>query len=173
MPNELRLRTLEKDDLELLHKLSNDPNVMDYWFEEPYVSMEKLKEAYDKNQENTQNREFILMCQDEKLGFVGLFDISQRHRNAEFGIMIDTAHQGNGYASTATQLAIDYAFSKLNLHKLFLYVDTMNEKAIHIYKKVGFQTEGTMHEHFFVNGEYHDAVMMSIFQKDYWTLQGK
>lgn len=170
MTKDIRIRTLEKDDLEFLHKLNNDPNVMDYWFEEPYLSMEKLKEAYEKDQEDTQNREFILMNKEEKLGFVGLYGIAQRHRNAEFAIMIDPTHQGNGYASTATQLAMRYAFSKLNMHKLYLYVDKANEKAIHIYKKVGFQAEGTMKEHFFVNGEYHDAVLMSVFQKDYWNL---
>ncbi|SFB11396.1 diamine N-acetyltransferase [Lentibacillus halodurans] len=164
----LRLRTLEKDDLSFLHHLFNNPDVMNYWFSEAYMSMEKLKENYDKNHDNPRNREFILTNGNESLGFIGLFEIEQRHRNAEFAIIIDPNHQGNGYASKATKLAVNYAFSVLNLHKLYLVVDKVNEKASHIYEKVGFKAEGEMIEHFFINGEYHDGVMMSLFQRDYW-----
>ncbi|MFB4168451.1 GNAT family N-acetyltransferase [Virgibacillus sp. JSM 102003] len=171
MSKDVKLRTLEKDDLEFLHKLNNDPEVMDYWFEEAYMSMEKLKDEFDKSQDSTRERQFILTYKEEKLGFVGLYGIDQRHRYAEFAIMIDTAHQGNGYASTATHLAMNYAFSTLNLHKLYLVVDKVNKKAIHIYEKAGFHAEGELTEHYFVNGEYHDAMLMSIFQRDFWELK--
>ena len=44
----------------------------------------------------------------------------------------------------ATRLAMDYAFSVLNMHKLYLVVDKENEKAVHVYKKVGFIVEGEL-----------------------------
>lgn len=170
MANAIKLRTLEKEDLTFLHKLFNNPNIMMYWFSESYMSMELLKNNYEKNQDNPRNREFLLTNDiEERLGFVGLYAIEQRHRNAEFAIILDPRHQGKGYASKATQLAMDYAFTVLNLHKLYLIVDKANEKAVHIYEKAGFQTEGEMVEHFFIDGDYHDGMMMRIFQRDYWT----
>ncbi|HLR61049.1 MAG TPA: GNAT family N-acetyltransferase [Lentibacillus sp.] len=171
MANHLTLRALEKDDLTFLHKLFNNPDVMNYWFSESYMSMEHLKESYDKDKDNPKNREFILTDGEKQLGFVGLFDIEQRHRNAEFAIMIDPGHQGSGYAGKATKLAMDYAFSVLNLHKLYLIVSKVNEKASHVYEKAGFRAEGEMKEHFFINGEYHDSIMMSLFQRDYWKMK--
>ncbi|SFE43344.1 diamine N-acetyltransferase [Lentibacillus persicus] len=48
MTNNLKLRTLEKDDLTFLHKLFNSPDIMSYWFSESYMSMEHLKESFDK-----------------------------------------------------------------------------------------------------------------------------
>ncbi|WP_174614415.1 GNAT family N-acetyltransferase [Virgibacillus ihumii] len=165
-PN-LRLRTIEKTDLEFLHKLNNDPDVMKFWFEEPYMSMEKLKEAYEKSQNSTQHRQFILALDNEKIGYVGLFGIESRHRHAEFGIMIDPSYQGNGYAGKSTNLALEYGFNQLNLNKIILYVAKKNEKAVHIYEKAGFQIEGDLKEHFFVDGSYHDAVLMSIFRQDF------
>ncbi|WP_106497306.1 GNAT family N-acetyltransferase [Lentibacillus sp. Marseille-P4043] len=172
MTQEIQLRALEKDDLAFLHKLFNNPDIMNFWFSESYMSLELMKEKFDKNKDVEQTREFILTTQDQvKLGFVGLYEIEQRHRNAEFAIMIDPAHQGKGYAATATELAMDYAFSVLNLHKLYLIVAKANEKASHIYEKVGFQTEGVMTEHFYINGEYHDCIMMSVFQRDYWKMK--
>ncbi len=58
---------------------------------------------------------------------------------AEFQIIIDPAHQGKGLATRAAKLAMDYGFSVLNLYKLYLIVDQENERAIHIYTKLGFE----------------------------------
>ncbi|MFD1362485.1 GNAT family N-acetyltransferase [Lentibacillus salinarum] len=168
MTTTIKLRALEKDDLTFLHKLFNNADVMHYWFSESYMSMEKLKESFDKCYDNERNREFILTDGHEPLGYVGLFDIDPRHRHAEFAIIIDPSHQGNGYAGSATKLAMDYAFSVLNLHKLYLLVAKTNEKAGHIYEKLGFRVEGELAQHFFINGAYEDAIMMGIFQRDYW-----
>jgi diamine N-acetyltransferase len=101
------------------------------------------------------------------LGLVEIVEIDYIHRRAEFQIIIDPKHQGHGYATIASQLAMKYAFSVLNMHKLYLIVDKNNAKAIHIYKKVGFKLEGKLKDEFFVDGEYHDALRMCIFQDEY------
>jgi len=170
MSEEIGLRVLEKDDLEFIHRLNNNADIMSYWFEEPYKSMARLQDLYEKNMHNQHERRFILKKNNEKLGLVELISIDLIHRKAEFTIMIDPTYQGHGYASTATKLAMDYAFSNLNLHKLYLFVDEVNEKAIHIYKKSGFQIEATLKDEFFVNGAYHTAVIMSVFQDQYTKL---
>lgn len=159
------LRVLEKSDLEFLHKLNNNADIMSYWFEEPYYSMIHLENMYEKTHEN--HRLFILAKGKERLGFVGLFSIEPIHRKAEFGIMIDPKHQGHGYARIATNLALDYAFLNLNLHKLYLIVDETNEKAIYIYQKAGFNVEGVLKDEFFIRGSYHNVIHMSVFQKDF------
>jgi len=129
--------------------------------------MTYLEKMYEKSIENKDVRQFIIKKGDEKIGYVGIYSIDPIHRKAEFGIMIDPKHQGYGYASTATRLAIDYAFATLNLHKLYLIVDCINEKAIHVYEKMGFKVEGVLREEYFVNGKFHDVSMMSIFQGEY------
>ena len=65
------------------------------------------------------------------------------------------------------QLALDHGFSVLNLYKLYLIVDKENQKAIHIYSKLGFKIEGELIHEFFINGEYRNAIRMCIFQPDY------
>lgn len=171
MKNNLRLQPLEKEDLEFVYKMRTNPDVMDYWFEEPYTTLEKLTKTYEAGQDSDLHRQFILYHLKEKIGYLGIFDIDDRHRNAEFAIMIDPSRQGKGYATEASRLVVEYGFNQLNLHKLFLYVDTLNEKAIHIYQKVGFQIEGELKEHFFVNGSYHNVLFMSMFQEDFMNKQ--
>jgi len=167
MSEEIRLRALEKDDLEFMHRLNNDPDIMTFWFEEPYRSLTNLKNQYDESLKSESLRQFIVAKGDEKIGFVGLFGFEGVHRKAEFGIMIDTKHQGKGYAKKATKLAMAYAFCRMNVRKLNLTVDQYNEKAIHVYETMGFKQEARLEEEFFVNGEYHDVLTMRIFQEEY------
>lgn len=167
MSMEIRLHALEKDDLAFMHQLNNDPDMMTYWFEEPYRSLTHMQNMYDESLGKDQARQFIVKKGAEKIGFVGLFGFEGVHRKVEFGIMIDKKHQGHGYASLATKLAMDYAFLKMNVRKLFLVVDQVNEKAIHVYEKMGFKQEAKLEKEYFVDGEYHDALMMRVFQDEY------
>ena len=170
MTDKLGLRALEKEDLDFIHRLNNNPEIMSYWFEEPYQSKTELEENYMKNKNNKHVRMFILEKSNEQLGMVALYSIDYIHRKAEFAIMIDPIHQGFGYSSQATRLAMDYAFKVLNLHKLYLITDEANEKAIHIYKKVGFMKEAVLKDEYFVNGNYRNSVFMSMFQDEYLNI---
>jgi diamine N-acetyltransferase len=71
-----------------------------------------------------------------------------------------------GLAEVALSKGVDYAFNVLNMHKLYLYVDAENHKALHIYKKLGFVQEGVLRRHFFVEGRYHDSIIMGIFSDE-------
>ncbi|MCI1696293.1 spermidine N1-acetyltransferase [Aneurinibacillus aneurinilyticus] len=171
MSGELRLRPLEREDLKFVHELNNDANIMSYWFEEPYEAFVELQDLYDKHIHDQGERRFIVEKNDEMLGLVELVEIDYIHRRAEFQIIIDPKYQGHGYAVIATRLAMDYAFSVLNMHKLYLVVDKKNEKAIHIYKKVGFSVEGELKDEFFIDGSYHNAIRMCIFQQQYLEMK--
>lgn len=167
MHDNIRIRAMEKKDAPFLYKLYNNSEIMDYWFEEAYLSMKALEKSFDDNINNDKNRQFIVMAGSEKVGIVELVSIDWKHRNAEFTIIIDPEYQGKGYSQPATHKALAYGFSVLNLHKLYLFVDKINEKAIRVYEKTGFQIEGVAKEMFFVNGTYHDAVVMGMFQRDF------
>lgn len=166
----VRLRPLEREDLRFVHKLDNNRHIMRYWFEEPYEAFVELAQIYDRHVHDQGERRFILESDSsEMLGLVELVEINHIHRRAEFLIIVAPHAQGKGYAEMATRLAIDYAFCVLNLHKLYLYVDVANLKAIHIYNKCGFVEESVLRSEFFVNGEYRDVKRMCIFQSDVVT----
>ncbi|MES5864064.1 spermidine acetyltransferase [Bacillus wiedmannii] len=168
MNQELKLRPLEREDLKFVHELNNNAHIMSYWFEEPYEAFVELQDLYDKHIHDQSERRFILEKDNEMVGLVELVEIDYIHRRTEFQIIIDPNYQGHGYAAEATRLAMDYAFSVLNMHKLYLVVDKENEKAVHVYKKVGFMVEGELLDEFFVDGNYHNAIRMCMFQKEYF-----
>ena len=167
----IRLRALERDDLEFVHELTNDSKIMSYWFDEPYEALVELQQIYDRHVHDTRERRFVI--QDDtpegatRVGIVELVEIDHTHRSTEFQIIVAPAHQGRGLATAATDLALDYAFAVLNLHKVYLIVDVENRSAVHIYEKAGFVTEGTLREEFFADGRYRDALRMGVLQHEY------
>ncbi len=165
--SEVKLRPLEREDLRFVHQLDNNASVMRYWFEEPYEAFVELSDLYDKHIHDQSERRFVVTFNGNNAGLVELVEINHIHRRAEFQIIIAPGHQGKGYATMATKLAIDYAFAVLNLYKLSLIVDCTNERAIHVYRKLGFQDEGRLRHEFFVGGEYRDVFRMAMFQPDY------
>ena len=173
MSSPLKLRPLEREDLPFVHELDNNESVMHYWFEEPYEAYVELRDLYDKHIHDQSERRFVAERDGERVGLVELVEINHIHRRAEFQIIIAPGHQGKGYATLATNLAIDYAFSVLNLYKLSLIVDCENARAVHVYRKLGFQDEGCLRHEFFVGGEYRDVFRMAMFQPDYLARRKK
>ncbi len=171
MPEKLKLRPLEREDLRFVHELDNNETVMHYWFEEPYEAFVELYDLYEKHIHDQSERRFVAERDGERIGLVELVEINHIHRRAEFQIIIAPAHQGKGYAKAATRLAMDYAFTVLNLYKLSLIVDCENVRAISVYGKQGFREEGRLRHEFFVDGEYRDVFRMAIFQPEYLAMR--
>jgi diamine N-acetyltransferase len=166
------LRPLERSDLHFVHGLNNNAKIMRYWFEEPYETFSELSQLYDRHVHDLRERRFVVVDSDGRtIGLTELIELDYIHRRGEFVIIIAPEAQGHGFATGATELASDYAFSVLNLRKLYLIVDVSNAAAIHIYEKCGFRREAELIEEFFGNGEYHNVYRMCMFQHDF--LAGK
>jgi diamine N-acetyltransferase len=55
----------------------------------------------------------------------------------------------------------------MNLHRIELTVDATNERARHVYRKVGFRDEGVLRERRFIRGEYRGTAWMSLFRDEF------
>ena len=170
----IRLRPLERGDLYFVHRLDNNANVMRYWFEEPYETFDELTHLYDEHIRDQRERRFVIEYGSDEggkrnniAGLVELVEIDHIHRRAEYQIIVAPDHQGKGIATRATELAMEYGFSVLNLYKIYLIVDVENASARHVYEKLGFQPEGVLRHEFFINGQYRDVTRMCLFQHDY------
>lgn len=163
----MKIRALEEKDLAFIHKLNNDYAIMSYWFEEPYESFGELKRLYDKHILSDTERRFVIEDNDVVVGIVELVEINYIHRQCEIQIIIPPEHGGKGYAKEAFKRGVKYAFETLNLHKVYLFVDKENEKAVHIYEKAGFAIEGLLKEHFYTKGKYKDVYFMGLLKRNW------
>jgi len=96
------------------------------------------------------------------IGFIVFKNIQMVHRSADIGVRIGAeAERGKGYGTRALQLAMNYAWNHLNLHRLSLTVFAHNARAIASYKTVGFKEEGRFKHGAFIDGEWVDVIPMA------------
>jgi RimJ/RimL family protein N-acetyltransferase len=102
------------------------------------------------------------------LGEVVLNQIDEVNRSANFRIALrGKTYYGKGVGTDAARLMLGYGFNTLGLHRIDLEVFTFNFRAIHVYEKLGFVREGVRREVLFMEGGYHDAIVMSLLRHEY------
>ena len=149
------------------------------WLNDPLVSgnidgaakvysLEAEREYIEKiKKENAHIYAIVLKETDTLIGNIGIEDIDATSRTATIGMFIgDEENRGKGYGSEALRLACRYAFDRLNMHSLHLWVFSFNERAMNVYKKVGFREVGRMRESYYLDGKYHDSILMDILRDD-------
>ena len=169
----LYLRALEKSDInETYLGWINDSEVTRYMVTGIFPSnMERLEEYY---QHMTTSPNHVILAiidkaSEKHIGNITLNDINWIDRRANLGIMVgDKDLWGKGYGTEATKLMIQYAFDKLNLHKLWLGVYAFHKAAIRLYEKAGFEVEGCFKNELYRDGKYHDRIVMGMTREKYY-----
>jgi putative acetyltransferase len=102
----------------------------------------------------------------EVVGTAGLHpaDPALRRRHAlKLGISVLPQAQGQGVGSALMAAMCDYADSWVGALRLELAVYTDNVPAIHLYRKFGFEMEGTFKAYALRHGRYADVHSMARF----------
>lgn len=102
------------------------------------------------------------------IGMANLRDFQNRHGTAEFGItIVDAANRGRGYGTEATQLLLDYAFTVLGVHNVWLDTPAYNTAALRAYEKVGFREIGRRRGARVLAGHRYDVVLMDCLADEF------
>lgn len=113
---------------------------------------------------------FIIALPDDSrpVGEVVINGIDRDNNSANIRIALFSPDDfGQGYGSEAMRLMVGYGFEELKLHRISLDVFAFNPRAIRAYEKVGFKREGVLRDDLFYDGEYHDAIIMSILEHEW------
>lgn len=89
------------------------------------------------------------------------------HRRAGLALSVGRPWQGRGYGAEALRWLAGWAFDYGNMHSVYLQTSSLNERAIHVYKKVGFVEDGRDREAVYLAGQWLDTVNLSILEQDW------
>jgi len=131
-------------------------------------SIKKLENYVKKIRKDPNNVFLAIITKDENshIGNIKIGPIDWNHKFADVGIIIgEKAFWGKGFATEAIKLVTDFAFKKLNLHKLNAGAYANNIGSIKAFKKAGFSVEGLRKKQYFYNGSYIDDVLLGVFCK--------
>ena len=105
---------------------------------------------------------------DNLIGNCGLMRTDYKDGVSTIGIFIgEEEYRGKGLGGEIIDLLLDYGFNQLRLHNINLEVFDFNEQAIKCYEKVGFKEYGRRHECYYLDGKWHDEILMEVLEDDY------
>lgn len=162
------LRPLEEADAGSIALWYEDPKVNRFMGRRVIsVSAERKRIRLLKGNQNSQ--EFaILLATNQLIGSVWLHDIDKSNRRARLGTLIGLKkYWDKGLGTEAKTLVLNYAFSKLHLHRIYVDVYSFNKRNIRVNKKLGFRKEGVKREHLYLGGRYYDHIMMGILSTEW------
>jgi RimJ/RimL family protein N-acetyltransferase len=167
----ITLVCLTKESTPVFHQWLNDLDTLVPFEEEPLPS------------NPSEIEEFITNCYKDKrhlifgirtnrgakiIGLAGLRNIEYLNRKADLMVCIcEKKLRGRGLGTESVLLVLEYAFRKLNLHSVMLYVYDFNRKAIKCYRKCGFKTIGIRRQAKLIDNKFHDAIYMDILAEEF------
>ncbi len=167
---EVYLRPLERADARIVQPWVNDPEIGRYLLIYRPFNLQAEEEFIDKV--NHSDADICLLIartsDDQAIGVTGFHQLNFKNRHAVFGINIgDKQCWGKGYGTEAGYLMMDYGFNTLNLNRVMLQVFEYNERAIHVYEKIGFQQEGILRQEHYRDGQYWDTIVMGLLRSEW------
>jgi len=150
---ELELLPLEREDLEFLRRLRNDPAMSAQLFS-PSIPISSFADR--------STLVLIANVSEGPVGYGQIKHIDYANRSVELGFHIAPEHQGKGRGTALVKKLVEFASTTLNMHRLYLQVFASNAKAIHVYEKCGFVQEGIQRDKVLKDGRFRDVMMMSI-----------
>lgn len=168
----IRLRPLERRDMELKVRWYNDPEVNKTLILNEELVLEKSQEWFDKADCDDSRRDFIIETKSgEPVGLIGLVGIDRLHETAEcFCVIGQKEFWGKGIGTEAHSLLIQWAFDELNLHKIWAVVYTNNAAVLKIIEKLGFKVEGTLREEKCIAGKRIDLFRIGVLRNEFKPL---
>lgn len=139
----MMIRGFTPEDADDLHEILGDDDTMEYC--EPAYDFEKTKEFL--NSFCIGRNGAVAAVQKETGKMVGYILFNELEKGVyEMGWFFNRRFWGQGLAYEACKAVIDYAFMKLDVHKVF--AETIDAvKSVGLMKKLGMQPEGIQRSH--------------------------
>ncbi|MEP6262694.1 MAG: GNAT family protein [Gillisia sp.] len=136
-----------EDVEEFITKTSREINVPGTWFQ--FVIIEKVT--------------------NQLIGDIGIhfLETDSENKQVEIGYTLDSRFRGNGYASEALSVIIEYLVSKLNKHRIIASIDPANLDSIKLVERLGFRKEAHFIESLFFRGKWVDDLIYAILGREW------
>lgn len=172
----VRLTAVTSYDLSTITRWWGDPDFLRLYNTAPAIprNEDQLSRRFELSQTSPDVFLFAirLLDDDELIGLLELDGVDWSNGTTFLSIGFgDARHRGQGYGREAMQLALNFAFNELNLHRVCLTVFSYNERAIALYERLGFVREGSFREHVERDGCRYDMLLFGLLRVE-WEKSG-
>lgn len=162
---DVTIRRVRTSDAESMARLMGDPETLGSLLQLPYPSVEAWRTRLAE-WDTPGRADLLLVAESEQriVGNAGLNPVGTalRRRHAmSLGIMVEKSWHGRGVGTQLMAALLDAADRWLGCLRIELTVFTDNAAAIALYRKFGFEVEGTHRAYALRDGRYVDVLAMA------------
>ena len=95
-----------------------------------------------------------------------------RHRLVTLAISLAAPFRNKGYGTEAINWVLDWSFRCGGFHRVSIFAWSHNERAVHLYKRLGFVEEGRIRESVWLDRKWYDEVHLGILESEWEALRG-
>ena len=163
----LVLRKVQPEDLNDLHEMYSDPEVVNYVACGLDASMEDTQKWLDWRLENAKQGRpvpwaLVLKGTNEMIGLAGFCGLQIKTGMAELMIVIKRAHWNKGYAKEIITVILEYGFLQMGLNRIESTIHPDNNISIILHEKLGFTCVGLIPECKYYRGAYCDRLIFTL-----------
>jgi len=154
------VRHAEARDAEPLRHINAQPEVYHDTLQLPHPSMDMWQERLKPQP----GRRHLVACFDDVVAGHLVLHVEQNQRRshvATFGISVSSEYHGHGVGNALMREMTNLCDNWLRIERIELTVFVDNAAALALYRKSGFEIEGTGRRFALRNGEYVDAYFMA------------
>ncbi|WP_259753750.1 GNAT family N-acetyltransferase [Pseudomonas sp. GCEP-101] len=163
--DDIRIERCTEQHIPGLAVLYNDPAVARQVLQMPYQAPELWRKRLVLDDERRVT--LMAMHQDQVIGSASLeqFPRVRRSHCGSIGMGVAVAWQGRGLGTRLLAELMEVADNWMGLRRVELTVYTDNAPAIALYRKFGFEVEGTLREFALRDGVYADVLSMARLRR--------
>ena len=172
MKEKIVLKPFTHNDVPYKVKWINNPEINQFLHYKLPLNEKDTYRWLEKIYGDNERCDLSIYLDDKPVGIIGLLHITEN--DAEIYITIGEKNcQGKGIAFESLKKLCIMAFEKYKLHELYLFTETGNERAVHLYQKFGMKLVGTVKGDVQNReGKLVDRYKFSIALKDYEEKHG-
>lgn len=163
------LRAIEPEDLLHFVRWENNSDLWSFGAQIQPLSRFAISEYLEQTLTNDvfSMRQVRFVIEHEKtiVGCIDFFDFDPLSRKASIGLVIDKAHQRNGFAGEAVRKMIRYGFDMLNLHQIYAHVPVSNTPSVSLFEKSGFEKTACLKDWICRNRKFEDVYLFQCIEK--------
>ncbi|MEP2237394.1 MAG: GNAT family N-acetyltransferase [Maribacter sp.] len=171
--NRLVLRLIEREDLEVIHRLHVIPETDEFNTLGIPNSLEETKQVIEpwivaNNEVEITNYTFAIQHK-QRNEFIGLFGLrlgSKKYGRAEVWYKLHIDYWKQGYATEALKAMLNFGFDNLNLHRIEAGCAVYNLGSARVMEKVGMTKEGRKRQILPLKSGWADSFEYAILKSD-------
>lgn len=144
----MSLRLAEPQDADLIYRWENDRSVWRVSETNAPTSHFQIDQFLLGNNDLLSNRQLRLMIEIQgeplPIGSIDLFEYDPVNQRIGIGILIDSSHRRQGYATAALRMTLAYLFKDLLLHQAHCLIDELNVESQQLFEHAGFVRVGRL-----------------------------